>query len=248
MIEPFFFGPGNAFASYQSASELTSSRLLVICPPLFDEYRRCYRALFDLGNACAAQGMHVIRLDYSGTGEAQGKPEDFTIEDWIGDINRVIEEGIALTGAQSVVLAGVRFGATLAAQCQHAAVKRYVFWDPVDSGKFYAAWLAHINSEMEARHRSMARMANLKFEKIDYQAFALSDSLEAGIASLDISHASTTNESQVNVVTTDKNAPTNSAYARCEFTGFEYDWPRFHEGNLHPKPVLERIALMVLQQ
>lgn len=248
MIEPFFFGPRNAFASYQPASELTSSRLLVICPPLFDEYRRCYRALFDLANACASQGMHVIRLDYSGTGEAHGNPKDFTIEEWIDDIHCVIEEGIALTGAQSVVLVGVRFGATLAAQCQHAAIKRCVFWDPVESGKTYAAWLGNIDSEMRARHRSMAKMANLKFEKVDYQPFALGDSLEAGIASLDISPSSSSNESQIDVVTTHKKMLENNTYARCEFTGFEYGWPRFHEGNLHPKPVLERIALMVLQQ
>ncbi len=248
MIEPFFFDPRNAFASYQPASELTSSRLLVICPPLFDEYRRCYRALYDLANACASQGMHVIRLDYSGTGEAQGNPVDFTVNDWIDDIHCVIEEGIALTGAQSVVLAGVRFGATLASQCRHPVIQRLVFWDPVVSGEGYAAWLANIDSEMNSMHRSVAKMANLKFEPINYQPFELGGLLEQGIRELALSHTSADKERPINVVTTDENVLATSDYARCEFTGFEYDWPHFHEGNLHPKPVLERIALMVLQQ
>lgn len=248
MIEPFFFGPRNAFACYRPSSELASQRLLVICPPLFDEYRRCYRALSDLANACAMQGMHVIRLDYSGTGESAGTPADFTVKDWIDDIHCAIEEGIALTGAESIALAGVRFGATLAMQCSHQAVKYFVLWDPVASGEEYSQWLSAVDREIDASHRSLAKMANEKFEEMKYELFELGEKLKAGIAALSVNKPADADARPVNVVTTNKTMVDNNEYAHCEFTGFEYDWPRFHEGNLHPTPVLERIARIALQQ
>jgi alpha-beta hydrolase superfamily lysophospholipase len=247
MIEPFFFGPRKAFACYQSARDSSSAELLVICPPLFDEYRRCYRAIADLANACSDKGKHVIRLDYSGTGESQGELSEFTANDWIDDIYSVIEEGIALTGAQSVVLVGVRFGAALAVHCKHAAITRFVLWDPILSGQEYLGWLSSVNKKIESGHRWLARQVGMKSEVLSFENFTLGESLERSISELKLVEIDDIGD-RINVVTTDKSVAENGPYINCQFSGLEYDWPSFHEGNFHPKSVLTSIALMVLEK
>ncbi len=241
MIEPFFVGPRQVFACYQPASDLSASELMVICPPLFDEYRRSYRALSELASACASAGKHVIRFDYSGTGESAGQASEFSAADWIDDIHRVIDEGLALTGAQTVVLVGVRFGATLASQCDHPAISRLVFWDPVATGRDYIKWLDEVDATIRARHRALAKEVNRRFENIVYECFELGDSLKQSLATLMLDNNPANHP--VNVVTTNKQLAEQHA-----FTGFEYDWPDYHDGNLHPKPVLELLARMVIKQ
>ncbi len=247
MIEPFFFGPRKAFACYQAASDLSSTELLVVCPPFFDEYRRCYRAIADLANACSDKGMHVIRLDYSGTGESQGELSEYTATDWIDDIYSAIEEGVALTGAQSVVLVGVRFGATLAVQCKHPAITRFVLWDPIASGKVYLRWLSSVNKELEDRHRWLARQVRQKPEMISFENFKLGEELQRSISALTLRDAGDMSD-RTYVVTTDKSVAEGNLYKNCKFPGLEYGWPSFHEGNFHPKPILASIALMVLEK
>lgn len=56
MFEANFFDTGRLFGMYRPAEDADSDRLLVICPPLFDEYRRCYRALAELAKGCSAAG------------------------------------------------------------------------------------------------------------------------------------------------------------------------------------------------
>ena len=246
MIEPFFYGDRGALAFYHPSSDHASTRLMVLCPPLFDEYRRTYRALSDLATACATNGVHVIRIDYWGTGEAKGRLSEVLGHEWVDDIAQAIEEGIHLTGADSAIVVGVRFGATLAAQVNHRAVERYVFWDPVDNGPTYLAWLDQLEQKSRKSHFKLARMMNRQPEDISYACFSLSDSLLTSLASLDTDNFLTSHGDRVWVLSTDEEACNQARYKNCEFTGYDYDWPPYHEGNLTPKPVLESIAQKVL--
>jgi hypothetical protein len=250
MIEAFFFGPRGAIAFYNPSADPGSRELLVVCPPLFDEHQRSYRALSDLANACAShpQGAHVLRINYSGTGEAHGLLSDASVHAWLDDINQAIEEGIALTGADHVVLMGVRFGATLAAQCCHPAVVRYIFWDPIDTGREYLQWIDHINAMLKSKHQNLAKQVNRKLENIPYVCFELSQALRQGFEELAIGELCSKYPDKVWISTTSKQTMESGRYRNCEFSGFEYDWPAFHEGNLTPKPVLESIAKKVLKQ
>jgi alpha/beta superfamily hydrolase len=246
MIEPFFYGDRGALAFYHPSSDPAAARLMVLCPPLFDEYRRTYKALSDLATVCAANGVHVLRIDYSGTGEAQGMLSDVSAQDWVDDITQAIEEGIALTGAESAILVGVRFGATLAAQVNHRAVERYVFWDPVKNGSIYLAWLDQLEQQSRESHFKLAKMMNKQPEDISYACFSLNDSLLVSLASLETDSFYANHDDRVWVLSTNKEAGAQGRYKNCELTGYDYDWPPFHEGNLTPKPVLERIAQKVL--
>lgn len=248
MIESFFFGKKGAIGFYHPSADPSSTKLLVICPPFFDEYQRSYRALADLGNACSShpRGIHVLRIDYYGTGEAQGVLEDVTVDDWIDDIDSAIEEGIALAGAEEVILMGVRFGATLAAQCQHSAIVSYIFWDPMDYGKEFLQWIDHHNDLLACRHKKLAKQVNHKLEDIPYVCFEVSQTLKKGIDDLSIQELYARHADKVWVTTTDKKVMESGRYKNCVFNGYEYDWPIFHDGNLIPKPVLESIVKKVL--
>lgn len=250
MVEPFFFGPRGALAFYHPSAGSVSRSLLIICPPLFDEYQRSYRALADLANACAShpQGPHALRIDYCGTGEAQGLLSEVSIGDWLDDISHAIDEGIALTGADKVILMGVRFGATLAAQCDHSAIVQYLFWDPIDTGREYLGWLEHVNSMLKSKCHTMAKQINRKLENIPYVVFDLTESLRQGFEKLAIESFFEKHHKKVWILTTSKNNIYNGRYPNCEYSGIEYDWPIFHQGNLNPKPVLESIAKRVLKQ
>ena len=247
MIEPFFFSDERIFGCYHPSSESSSTRMLIICPPLFDEYRRSYKALADLANACATQGVHVLRFDYFGTGESFGSLEDARLSDWISDIDASIDEGIALTGAEHVVLAGVRFGATLAAQSRHSGIRRYVFWDPVASGAVYLDWLSSVNERLEAGHKWLSRYFNVKIDNLDYENFHLVEELKTGIRQIVFSQKECDEAAESHVITTSKQIFDSGIFSNCEFPGLEYDWPPYHDGVLTHKPVLEAIARKVLE-
>ncbi|MBC8440661.1 MAG: hypothetical protein H8D87_13400 [Deltaproteobacteria bacterium] len=250
MIEPFFFEPNGALAFYHPSANPDSRHMLIICPPLFDEYQRTYKALVDLANACTShpQGPHVLRIDYSGTGEAQGVLSDSTAINWLDDINNAIEEGIALTGSDNVDLMGVRFGAILAAQCHHSAVNRYIFWDPIDTGRIYLQWLDHVNSMLRSSQRRIAKEINGEFENIPYVLFGLSQKVKQGMEKLSITKILEQHPEKVWITTTNKKIYESRKYINCDFSGFEYGWPVFHQGDLIPKSVLKNIAQKVLDQ
>lgn len=250
MIEPFFFGPRDAIAFYHPPADPTSEQLMIICPPLFDEYKRCYRALGDLTNACSSepQGPHVIRIDYTGTGDAFGELSHVSVDDWLDDINHAIEEGMSISGASIVILVGVRFGATLVAQCCHSAVKQYILWDPIDKGIEYLQFLDHLNSLIQAKHIHYAREINQKHEDIPYVCYELSEKLTQGISALTTEKLYSDHSDKVWITTTHDVKSNLNNYPILEFSGFKYDWPPFHEGNLIPKPVLESIAKRVFKK
>jgi pimeloyl-ACP methyl ester carboxylesterase len=246
MIEPFFFRDEQVVGFYHPSSDPNSSRLLVICPPFFDDYRRSFRALSELAISCADQGVHVLRFDCFGTGESHGLLEEVTLEDWKEDIRAAIDEGIELSGAGQVDLLGVRFGATLAAQSRHSKIMRYIFWDPVMSGKGYLELLNRSNQAIELRHKNIAKERNLTFEKIPYENFFLSVALRQDISRIFIDPNECESSAPYFVISTNK-ADRALGFAHYEFAGIDYDWPDYHNGVLSQKPVLEAIVRRVTE-
>jgi hypothetical protein len=250
MIEPFFLKPNGALAFYLPSASPDSRKMLVICPPLFDEYQRTYKALVALANACAShpQGAHVLRIDYSGTGEAQGDLSESTVDNWLDDISNAIEEGIALTGADKIYLMSVRFSALLTAQCHHSAVNQYIFWDPIETGRFYLQYLNHVNSVLKSEQRNIAKQCNQNLEDIPYVLFEISQKLKKGIEQLSITAILDKCPEKVWVTTTNKEVCENGQFINCDFSGFEYDWPAYHPGEFIPKLVIKNIAQKVLNK
>ena len=241
MIEPFFFDNSRLFGSYSSATDPNAEKVVVLCPPLFDEYRRTYRALSELSVAIAERGVHAFRFDYYGTAESQGLLCEATIEGWLSDIEKAIDEAIAVSGASLVTLLGVRFGATLAAQIKNKRVGDRLFWDPVVSGERYLQWLNEVDEILKHRHKAAARDNNVAFENIEYKNFDLPPRLITGMRELTISEKTLNDPGLCFTVSTDPEFCRQSGLNNCIYPGLTYDWPYHHDGVITQKPVLEAL-------
>jgi pimeloyl-ACP methyl ester carboxylesterase len=60
---------------------------------------------------CAARGQAMVRMDYAGHGESEGRFEDFVLSDWIADAEAVLDRA----AAGPVVIVGSSMGGWIAA-------------------------------------------------------------------------------------------------------------------------------------
>lgn len=247
MIEPFFFADGELFGCYHPPSQADSRRLAVICPPLFDEYKRCYRGLADLANGLADQGIHVLRFDYFGTGESWGLLEEASIDRWTRDVRTAVEEGMDLCGADEVILVGVRFGGTLAAQVVEPGVVAHVLWDPPLSGTEYLEDLDAADRDLEKVSRASAVYTNQRPDELRYEYFALPEGMREALRTLSVAPLLEDDEKTAYFMTTDSTKTGEVGGPKAwEFAGIEYVWSGYHEGVLSLKPALEALARKVV--
>jgi len=141
-MEPFFFGgapPAALFGAYHAPAGAASAGAVLLCPPVGHEYVRSHRALRNLGVQLSRSGAAVLRFDYLGSGDSGGDMTDARVAQWLTDIGVAGDELRRRSGQASLVLVGLRLGATLAALAarQRSDVARLVLWDPVLSGQEY---------------------------------------------------------------------------------------------------------------
>ena len=138
---PLFFGPENELFGmyYQQQIDSTSNLGVVVCPPWGQEYIRSHRACHQLALRLANAGIPAFRFDYYGTGDFAGDDIACTISRGVEDISLAIDQLLALSGLERVVLVGLRLGATLAslAAVGHDKLTRIVLWDPIVNGDDY---------------------------------------------------------------------------------------------------------------
>ena len=130
---------------------------VVLAYPFGQEYMRAHRALRLLAQALTARGVHVMRVDYRGTGDSAGDLEDFGVLDWIEDLEIARQELRDVSGVRQVGLVGLRLGALLAAElaARLGGVSPLVLWDPVVSGESYLQELGYeIRRAGEGNNRS----------------------------------------------------------------------------------------------
>ena len=137
-IEPLFFAgsAGALYGCHHLPDGSATDRAALLCAPLGHEYARCHRALRQLAAQLARRGFHVLRFDYSGSGDSEGDAETLRLEQCRLDIASAIAELRRHSGASHVALVGLRHGATLAFQAttSSAEVDRLVMWQPVLDG------------------------------------------------------------------------------------------------------------------
>ena len=120
---------------------------IVLCPALGYEYMSSYRACRMLAERLAAIGFDTLRLDYDGTGNSAGDPEDpDRTNAWVRSVVRAIAEARQLSSFGPIALIGLRAGALLALQAAAAAggVERLVLWSPFSSGRAFVRELKAI--------------------------------------------------------------------------------------------------------
>ena len=143
MIESFFFGAGSPklFGAYHRPVGRCRAHAVLLCPALGHEYVQCHFAYKALAGRLAESGFPVLRFEYRGLGNAEGRLAEAGLDDWVADVERALEELARLSGASQLCLAGIRLGATLAALAAGCspAVDATLLWDPILEGKPYIA-------------------------------------------------------------------------------------------------------------
>lgn len=115
-----------------------AGRGIVICPSIYMDRIRTYRAEVSLARSLAARGVTVMRFDYRGFGHSDGETADVTygrmVEDAVaaGDVLR--KSGDIDTMAFLGIRIGALVAASVAAKLDDAPL---VFWDPILRGKDY---------------------------------------------------------------------------------------------------------------
>lgn len=111
---------------------------VVIVAPLGYEYWTAHRALRTLAERLAAQGCAVLRFDLDGTGDSAGGSSDpDQLSSWRTSVRAAVDR-IRAGGSTDVVLAGIRFGATLALlEGVATGADRIVAWAPIERGRGY---------------------------------------------------------------------------------------------------------------
>lgn len=96
---------------------------------------RAHTALRRLAIELAAQGVYVLRFDYSGTGDSAGNCEEARWQDWIADVRTASQELSDRSGVKEISVLGLRLGATVAcAALADRPLDHLYLWHPVISG------------------------------------------------------------------------------------------------------------------
>ncbi len=146
-MQPLFFGASEArlFGVYQAPLGSREREAgVLLCYPGPQEYMRCHWAFRKLAGLLARDGFHVLRFDYSATGDSAGATGAGSLAAWRLDIATAVQELKDLAGVRRVSLVGFRLGAALAAQAP-LKVRDLVLWEPVLAGR------AHL-AELERQH------------------------------------------------------------------------------------------------
>jgi pimeloyl-ACP methyl ester carboxylesterase len=134
--------------------DTNAERAVVICAPLFDEKLWSHRVLVNFARFLAAQGSPVLRFDYFGDGESEGRFEDASVDTRVRDIHDAIDFCRRETRAQRIHLVGLGYGATLALRAsleqKNPAVSAVVAWAPVVDGERYINDIlrVHLSAQM----------------------------------------------------------------------------------------------------
>jgi len=109
---------------------------VLICAPPGPESDRTHRALRQLAQRLAADGAHVLRFDWTGTGDSAGDFAEVRADDWRTDAVDALAELLARSGQRRATVIGLRLGATLALDAlgAHPAVATIIAWEPVLDG------------------------------------------------------------------------------------------------------------------
>jgi pimeloyl-ACP methyl ester carboxylesterase len=186
-LKPHFFGSGDSplYGVYDEPRvTVEAPRAVVACYPIAGEYMRAHRAFRQLSNFLTRAGAHVLRFDYTGTGDSFGEPDARGIAGYVEDIRAACGELRELSSARTVTLVGLRFGATLAALAADVeeAVSHVALWDPIVEGEGYVKSLeaTHI-ADKTGRRESTATSGT-----IGVNGFPVSPGLRREISGLDL--------------------------------------------------------------
>lgn len=130
----FFSKPGQRLFGMLHETDADAATGWVFCHPFAEEKLWAHRVFVNMARALVQAGMPVLRFDYRGYGDSDGRFEQFTLADHVADVHTAVAELRQRTpGLTRVNLLGLRYGASVAllAAAGSSAFGRLVLWDPV---------------------------------------------------------------------------------------------------------------------
>ncbi|MFN0008801.1 MAG: serine aminopeptidase domain-containing protein [Planctomycetota bacterium] len=245
VVEAFFFGPSDqsVLGMYHPPAGVSGGGLTVMCPPLLSEHERTHFALRRLAISLAAQGQHVLRFDYRGTGDSFGDLHELSLSDWVADIAAGVREARELSRARTTQLLAVRAGALLACHAMERleGIHRVVAWDPIFDGRQY----------LEGRRAARKRAADYNYllsrserreAAEDYDGFRLSEGMVSELGRLGLEAYRSIPRSRLRIITSDPAAHFPLDDVPRDVVPFPCRWNTNRGDRLVPAPILERLA------
>ncbi len=154
MAHPFFFSSSQypLYGVYHPpiGTVALQSNAVLLCTPIFHEYIRAHLIVKQLANLLANSGYAVLRFDYSGNGDSNGKSRESSIAQWIADIATATEELCDRAEVTTINIIGMRLGATLAAQAidKGLSCDNLFVWDPIVRGTTYLDEISLLHAKL----------------------------------------------------------------------------------------------------
>jgi pimeloyl-ACP methyl ester carboxylesterase len=126
-------------------------RAVLLAYPGAQEYNNAHWAFRKLTGMLAREGFHVLRFDWSSTGDSSGESHEGRPDAWIADIGAAAKELRDLSGAPTIDVIGMRLGAAIAALASvegdtNVRAQKLLLWDPVVRGATYVKELEDLNA------------------------------------------------------------------------------------------------------
>lgn len=188
-MTPLLFGSADAplYGVHHAPQAAPQRTGIVLCYPFGQEYMRAHRACRQLAMLLAKKGYHVLRFDYSGTGNSSGDVDSASLPRWIDDAGLAIDELKEMSDVASVSLVGLRLGAAIAALATvgRSDVSRLVAWDPIVTGRDYIATLQReIAAEVQSSYGPVSGNREFPDGTLHYNGFVMPGPLRHSIDAL----------------------------------------------------------------
>lgn len=261
----FYFGLTNRqlFGSYHPPS-LTNDRRcgVLICNPTGHEYLRSHWALRHLALQLSRRGYHVLRFDYSGTGDSAGETDTGNVLHWIEDVETAFDELKNIAGIKKMHILGLRFGAFIALKTCSKLKKlsTLILWDPILSGSHYIEYLYSLHHDMcnDTDYSPSGRNAQYNGNVANILGFPLSNNNISIIKENDNTDLYYTRDYSIEIVLSSENvlSPTefeqtqNSALKKCSLNiiADEGGWDSFSDlaKIFYPNRIIQFISKEIL--
>jgi predicted alpha/beta hydrolase len=190
---PLRFGEGGRLFGWLHPAHGGAARAgVVLLNPLGDDDVRAHRPLRKLAARLAARGFAVMRFDFHGTGDSAGSEhEPGRVRRWLSDVGAAIDELAARARTRSVVLAGLRLGATLGAVAasERGDVDGVLLWEPFRSGRAFVDEMVKLHRVHRALEpQGFAGGPAERREGVEALGFFLTRDTVAGLAEIDLAH------------------------------------------------------------
>jgi uncharacterized protein len=189
-MRPYFFGaPGRRlFGVHHEPQAAAVGHGVVLCYPMGHEYVNALRGYRQLAVQLARRGLHVLRFDYSGSGDSAGAGEQSDLTQWLEDIGVAIADLMGRHDLGSVSLVGLRLGGTLATlvASDRCDVRSLVVWEPVVRGSEYLAELRRRHHAFFASEAREGRHAASRSGSSEMMGFPLSQAMCAELERIDL--------------------------------------------------------------